>query len=94
MQQQLHMPPASIVHRFCTMLQAILSSHEQWILNPPVTFSTLKVQRGTIIADGMPVGVPTWGEDMPGTPRPGIPIPVRSIIIVLDIQNSFLGLTA
>src|SRR5712692_6436113 len=94
MQQQLHMPPASIVHRFCTMLQAILSSHEQWILNPPVTFSTLKVQRGTIIADGMPVGVPTWGEDKPGTPRPGIPIPVRSIIIVLDIQNSFLGLTA
>jgi hypothetical protein len=73
------------------MLQAILSSQEQWILNPPVHFSTLNVHRGTIMADGMCVGVPTWGEDMPGTPSPGIPIPVRSIIIVLDMQNSFLG---
>jgi len=64
MQQQLHMPPASIVHRFCTMLQAILSSHTQVILKPPVHFSTLKVQRGTIIQFVpvvIPVGVPTVG---------------------------------
>ncbi len=46
--QQLHMPPWSIEQRFCTMLQAILSSHEQVIFMPPVTFSILKVQRGTI----------------------------------------------
>src|SRR5262249_51413250 len=95
MQQQLHVyrPPASIVHRFCTKLQATLSSHEQWILKPPVHFSTLNVQRGTIIAGGMPVGVPIVGIAMPGTPMPGTPIPVRSINIVLDMQNSFPGLT-
>ena len=46
--QQLHMPPWSIEQRFCTMLQAILSSHEQVIFMPPVIFSILKVQRGTI----------------------------------------------
>jgi hypothetical protein len=64
MQQQLHMPPASIVHRFCTMLQAILSSQTQVILHPPLHFSILKVQRGTIIQlvpGVMPVGAPTVG---------------------------------
>jgi len=64
MQQQLHIPPASIVHRFCTMLQAILSSQTQVILKPPVHFSTLKVQRGTIIQFVpvvIPAGVPTVG---------------------------------
>jgi len=64
MQQQLHMPPASIVHRLCTMLAAILSSHTQVILQPPVVFSTLKVQRGTIIQFVpvvIPVGAPTVG---------------------------------
>jgi hypothetical protein len=64
MQQQLHIPPASIVQRFCTMLQAILSSHTHVILNPPVHFSTLKVQRGTIIQLALGIiaaGVPTVG---------------------------------
>jgi hypothetical protein len=72
------------------MLQAILSSHTQFILNPPVHFSTLKVQRGTIIQlpagiegvvpiPGVPVGIP---------PIPGMPMLVRSIIIVLDIADS------
>jgi hypothetical protein len=60
MQQQLHMPPESIVQRFCTMLVAILSSQMQVMRNPPVHFSTLKVQRGTIIMPGViAVGVPT-----------------------------------
>jgi hypothetical protein len=49
MQQQLHIPPASIVHKFCTMLHAALSSHEQMIFIPPVHFSILNVQRGTIM---------------------------------------------
>src|SRR5262249_24035961 len=49
MTQQLAMPPCSIVHRFWTMLQASLSSQEQVILKPPVHFSSLMVQRGTII---------------------------------------------
>jgi len=69
MQQQLHMPPCSIVHRFCTMLHAIWSSHEQWILSPPVHFSTLTVQRGTInqlVTAGAPVGLPIVGVPTPG----------------------------
>jgi len=41
MTQQLHMPPASMVQRFCTMLHAILSSHVQVIFMPPVHFSNL-----------------------------------------------------
>jgi hypothetical protein len=71
MQQQLHMPPASIVHRFCTMLVAILSSQWQWIFIPPVHFSSFNVQRGTIIQfvpAGRPVGAPTVGVPMPGIP--------------------------
>jgi hypothetical protein len=89
-QQQLHMPPASIVQRFCTMLQAILSSQEQMIFMPPVHFSILIVPRGTIIqlvAAGIPVEVPMLGPPMPGTLIPGIPIPVRSIIM-LDILHT------
>jgi hypothetical protein len=87
MQQTLHMPPAIIVQRFCTMLQAILSSQEQVIFIPPVHFSILKVQRGTIIQlveAGMPVGLPIVELPMPGMDMPCIPIPVRSIIM-LDI---------
>jgi len=33
--QQLHMPPASMVHKFCTIVQAILSSQTQVIFMPP-----------------------------------------------------------
>ena len=87
MQHTLHMPPAIIVQRFCTMLQAILSSHEQVIFMPPVHFSILKVQRGTIIQlveAGIPVGEPIVGLPIPGIDIPCIPIPVRSIIM-LDI---------
>jgi hypothetical protein len=46
------------------MLQAILSSQMQVILSPPAHFSTLNVQRGTIIQFvpvGVTVGVPTVG---------------------------------
>jgi hypothetical protein len=87
MQQTEHMPPAIIVQRFCTMLQAILSSQEQVIFIPPVHFSILKVQRGTIIQlveAGIPVGEPIVGVPIPGMDMPCIPIPVRSIIM-LDI---------
>ena len=87
MQQQEHMPPASIVHRFCTMLHAILSSQLQVIFMPPVHFSTLKVQRGTISQLGL-TGI-VEGVPMPGivvVPIPGIPM--RSIIIVLDIVTT------
>jgi hypothetical protein len=49
MQQQLHIPPASIVHKFCTMLQDVLSSPTQMIFIPPVHFSIFRVHRGTIM---------------------------------------------
>jgi hypothetical protein len=93
MTQQLHIPPASMVHKFCTMLAAILSSQEQVIFMPPLHFSIFKVHRGTIIqlaTAGIPVGVPIIGVPIPGTPMPCIPIPVRSII-TLDIRHSFHG---
>jgi hypothetical protein len=48
MQQHEHMPPWSIMHRFCIMLHAIGSSHEHVIFMPPVHFSIFIVQRGTI----------------------------------------------
>ena len=79
--QQEHMPPASMVQRFCIMLHAIGSSHVQVIFIPPVHFSILMVQRGTIIqfADGIAPVAPI------GAPMPAVPMPVmlaRSIIIV------------
>ena len=89
MTQQLHIPPVNMVHRFCTMLTAILSSQEQVTFTPPVHFSILKVQRGTIIQlvpTGTPVGVPTVGVPIGGEYIPGMPIPVRSTIIALDMN--------
>jgi hypothetical protein len=91
MTQQEHMPPWSIVQRFCTMLQAILSSQLHVIFMPPVHFSNLYVQRGTIIQlvpTGIPVGVPVVGDAIPGIATPGMPMPLRSIIIALDIPRT------
>jgi hypothetical protein len=84
MQQQLHMPPCSIWHRFWTMLTAMGSSQEQVIFIPPCTFSILNVQRGTIIMPGIicPAMPPMVPVPMP-MPIAGIPMPMRSIIIVL-----------
>lgn len=92
MTQQVHKPPDSMEERFWIMLQAILSSQLAVMRQPPVHFSILSVQRGTII---MLVGVmPVEGiigvVPRPGIPSPGSPVAVRSIMIVLDIvQNSF-----
>jgi hypothetical protein len=90
--QQLHMPPASMVHRFCIMLQAILSEVEQLIFIPPEHSSIFSVQRGTIIqlvAAGIPVGVPT-GAPIPLRLMPCMAIPARSIM-TLDMIHSFEG---
>jgi len=90
--QQLHMPPANMVHRFCIMLQAILSEVEQVIFMPPVHSSIFSVQRGTIIqlvTAGIPVGAPT-GAVIPPMLMPCIAIPDRSIM-TLDMPNSFGG---
>src|SRR3954447_16110345 len=80
MQTQLHMPPISEVHRFCSMLRAIGSSQMQTTFTPSLVFSNLKVQRGTIRKFD-PTG-PTPGMDCvtPWTL-------VRSIIIVLVIPR-------
>jgi hypothetical protein len=80
MAQQPQVPPAIMLQRFCIMLQAMASSHEQVTFMPPVHFSNFMVQRGTIItfgADGMVAGaeVAAWPMPMP------VIIP-RSIIIV------------
>jgi hypothetical protein len=86
--QQLHIPPASIVQRFCIMPTDILSSLVQVIFMPPVHFSILIVQRGTIIIPGPPgmvVGAPIVPMPMPWAPMPAMPIPDRSIIIALAI---------
>jgi hypothetical protein len=88
MQQSEHMPPWSIMHRFCIMLQAMGSSHEHMIFMPPVHFSIFMVHRGTISMLGI-IGAavpPIVDGDMLGMPIPGIPIPVRSIIIVFVID--------
>jgi hypothetical protein len=93
MQQHEHMPPCSIMHRFCIMLHAIGSSQLQVIFMPPVHFSIFIVQRGTIKklgAVGMPGAPPTLGVAIPGMPIPGIAMPVRSIIIALAmVQTPF-----
>ena len=72
MQQQLHMPPAIMEQRFCSMVQAILSSHMQVIFMPPAHFSIFMVQRGTIMPVMAGVGV-------------GMPAPMPDIIIPEDI---------
>lgn len=68
------------------MARATASSHEQVIFIPPLIFSTVILQRGTIIMLGATGEAPIPGMlDIPGIPMPGIPIPDRSIIIVLVI---------
>jgi len=83
MQQTLHMPPASIWQRFCIIVQAVVSVQTQVIFIPPWTFSTFIVQRGTMTMLGVMVPAPGMVVPMPGVPMVGIPIMLRSIIIVL-----------
>jgi hypothetical protein len=84
MHEQEHIPPASMVHRFCIIARATESSHEQAIFIPPWTFSTVIRHRGTIIMLGA-IGADVVGIGLVPIPMPGMPIPVRSIIIVLVI---------
>jgi hypothetical protein len=81
MQQQLHMPPASMVHRFCIIPHAVWSEQLQVIFMPPWHFSNFMVQRGTIgtfiAGEGPVVGMP-----MPVGIVPVIPIIVGFIIAV------------
>jgi hypothetical protein len=88
MHEQLHMPPAIILHRFCSVAALISSSQVQVSFMPPAHFSNFIVQRGTIIIEGVAgaiEGMPPWGIE-PMVPIE--PIIERSNIIVLDILNS------
>jgi hypothetical protein len=77
--QQLTMPPCSMVHRFCIMLHAIASSHEQVIFIPPWHFSNFIWQRGTIVQlAGIVLVPPIMGAPMLAGAM--LAIAVRSII--------------
>jgi hypothetical protein len=80
--QQLTIEPASIWQRFFIMLAATASSQVQVNVMPVLLFSSFMVQRGTIIMFGT---IPAEGPPIVPIPGviPGIPIPVRSIIITL-----------
>jgi hypothetical protein len=88
MQQQEHIPPAIMVQRFWIIVAVTASSVEQVIFIPPVHFSIVTVQRGTIIMFE-PVGI---ADGVVIAPVPAaIPMPImlaRSIIIVVLIESS------
>jgi hypothetical protein len=98
MQQQLSMPPAIMVQRFCSMAAETLSSQEQVTFMPPGHFVKVMVQRGTIIMF-MPGVVAACGPIIPVAPDIGIPdigipgmaMPERSIIFAVAILVSFFA---
>jgi hypothetical protein len=83
--QQLHMPPAIMVQRFCIMPTAIAPSLVQVIFMPPSHFSIFIVQRGNIIMF-MPVGI-VPDIPMPVGIVPGIPMPVMPVIAPRSIMR-------
>jgi hypothetical protein len=83
--QQLHMPPAIMVQRFCIMLQVIASSQAQAIFMPPSHFSIFIVQRGIIIMF-IPVGI-VPGIPMPVVPMVPVPMPIMPVIVPRSIMR-------
>ncbi len=81
-QQQLTMPPAIMVQRFCIMEQATASSQTQVIFMPPAHFSSFMEQRGTI----MKFGVAGVADGEPSDGVPGMVMLARSIIIVFVMR--------
>jgi hypothetical protein len=86
MQQQLHAPPISDMHRFCMVLQATLSSHTHMIFMPPVHFSIVTLQRGTMIVDMGDI-MPGMVVPIPGI-EPGMPIVVLIGFIIVAIMSA------
>jgi hypothetical protein len=92
-QHMVHMPPAIMLQRFCIMVQAAASSHEQVSFIPPAIFSIFIEQRGTIIMFGaiagaapvMPMPVP-----MPIPVMPIIPL-IRSVIVPVMVVSPWPG---
>jgi hypothetical protein len=93
-QQQLSIPPAIMVQRFCSIAAETLSSHAQVICMPPAHFAKVIVHRGTIIMF-MPGAVGAWAPIVPVEPVIGMPvigIPVRSIsFVVAMVVSSIVG---
>jgi hypothetical protein len=85
MLQQLQRPPAIMAQRFWSIPAETLSSQAQTIFIPPLHFSNVIVQRGTIIMFA-PVGAAAVVPITPVGPvmlTPAIPNPARSIIAVV-----------
>jgi hypothetical protein len=82
MQQQLHMPPAIMLQRFCIMAAETLSSQTHMIFMPPSHFSKVIVQRGTMtmFVPGAIAGLPPIVGCAPA--MAAIPVVGRSIIIM------------
>jgi hypothetical protein len=81
-QQQEHIAPGIIAHRFCIIDTAIMSSLVHIIFIPPSHFSIIMVQRGIIIPDIMPIPGIIPGICIPDIMLGIATIPVFSIIIV------------
>jgi hypothetical protein len=90
MQQQLHMEPAMLMHRFWITPQAILSVVLHRIFMPPVHFSIFTVQRGTIM-QFMPGALPGIMDPMPAGMLPVIAIdPIIELTMVHDLLRPTL----
>jgi hypothetical protein len=90
-QQQLHMLPAIILHRFWSMLAAILSSQTQWIFMPPWTFSNFILHRGTIVG---PTAGCVGDIGMVAPIMPGMVNPVGFIMVVAIRRSPYLRAAA
>jgi hypothetical protein len=90
MQQQEYIPPAIMVQRFWIMAADAASSQTQFIFMPPLHFSIVMVQRGTIFMFDP-------ADMVEGVPMAPVLVPLmrimlaRSIIIVLVFVFSPLG---
>jgi hypothetical protein len=86
--QQLHRPPCIMLHRFCIMLHAVLSSQVQVIFIPPWQRSNFIVQRGTIIQLAGIEAVP----GMPAEVIPAVPMPIMALRSIIRLDISFTPL--
>jgi hypothetical protein len=87
-QQQLSIPPAIMVQRFCSMVAETLSSHAQVTCMPPAHFAKVIVHRGTIIMF-MPGAVGAWAPTVPVDPIIGMPVIGIPVIGIPERSISF-----
>jgi hypothetical protein len=77
-----------MLHRFCIMLHAVLSSQAQVIFIPPWQRSNFIVQRGTIIQLAGIGAVPV----MPVEVIPAVPMPIMALRSIIMLVISFTPL--